>query len=114
MTNDEWCRVVLKKFFPPPTVDDSTIISPALAKITGEIWQDWHGIEPFARALPAIPLYGAPPDRTWILRVLGTAVWRRFTDDPFAVTPTVQARIRQRFGSRVQSAVSTGKDLDQI
>ena len=77
-------------------------------------WQDWQRIEPFARGLPTTPQYGAPPGLGWIIKVMGTAAWRKFTDDPYGVTSTVQARIRQKFETRVQAAISTGKDLDQI
>jgi hypothetical protein len=55
-----------KEILPPSTVNDATSISPALAKITGEIWQDWKRIEPFVRGLPTTPQYGAPPGLGWI------------------------------------------------
>ena len=113
MTNQEWCLLVLKKFF-PALVTDQTFVSPALAKITGEIWQDWQQIEPFAQSLPTTPQYGALPGPSWLGQVLGSAIWRKFTADPYSVTPAVRARIQTKYGDRVSSAVSTGKDIDQL
>jgi len=109
MTNDEWCRTVLKKFF-PSNITNQTIMSPALSKIAGQIWRDWQQMKGFSGAVDVaahnLP-HGAPPNVTWVGQVLLTIAWRTFAGEQ-AVDPWLRARLQQKFGPDFRIAIGSG------
>jgi len=79
MTNEDWCRLVLAKFF-PALVNAQTAISPALSRLAGEIWNDWHSVQPFAQAVPKMPNYSRP-GVLFPVQLVATYAWRRLTSE---------------------------------
>src|SRR5580698_4297475 len=99
MTNDDWCRMVLGKFFKPELIPASPL-SPALIGIAGRIWRDWQQMKGFTGAVDVAAHnapYGAPPDFKWLGKVLISSTWRTFAGEQ-AVDPWLRARIQQKFG----------------
>jgi hypothetical protein len=113
MTNDEWCRIVLKKFWPESITDQTDVSSPGLHKLTGEIWQDWHNPHDFARSIPMAPDY-MPPTPNSLYRLVASALWKYFTDDPYGVPVTIRARIQHNYGGRVSVLLGTGLSMDDM
>ena len=104
MTNEEWCKIVLHKFF-DKLVDAQTPFNPALSRVAGEIWNDWHSIQPFAQAVPKMPDYDRP-GLLFPVQLVTTYAWKKFTADPYEVDWAVKARIERNFAYKVHAAIS--------
>src|SRR4051812_1286426 len=106
MTNEEWCRTILMTFF-PHLVTGQTEISPALSRIAGEIYQDWHGLRGFTNAVNEaahrVP-YGASPGPAWLMNVVVGAA-RRQINGLETPDPLVRARIQREYYGRMQLAL---------
>ena len=106
MNKDEWCRSVLKKFF-PANVNNQTRITPALASIAGRIWREWEQMRGFTGTVDvavAHAPYGVPPGLGWIAQVLLSGAWRTFAGDQ-AVDPWFRARIQREYGMEFRLAI---------
>jgi hypothetical protein len=115
MTNDQWCRFVLKKFF-PNSISDQTPVSPALSKLAGQIWQEWQQVSGFSGVVDVAAHktpYGVPPGFKWVGQVLFTAAWHRFSGEQ-AIDPWARARIQQKFGPQFRIAMGSGMSLDDL
>jgi hypothetical protein len=112
MGTQEWCIEVIARFF-PHLVTPLTFVSPALSRVAGEIWNDWHSVQSFAQAIPKMPDY-SPPSDFLAVQLMGSFVWRRFMADPDAVDWAVRARIQRAYHMRVLAAISGEMSVDQI
>jgi hypothetical protein len=115
MTNDQWCRFVLKQFF-PNTISDQTQVSPALSKPRRADLAEWQQVSGFSGVVDVAAHkapYGGPPGFKWVGQVLFTAAWHRFTGEQ-AIDPWARARIHQKFGPQFRIAIGSGMSVDDL